>query len=139
MNDKVLIITILSLLGIGFIAVLFVAIPWFTNYLLPNWKDTLVDSGIVMVAIGLLDARMRMRVANAPKPCFTKIATISRKRATSLMAVLKPFTLVTKLPTFAKTILSCVGPQKGPARVICTMAKTPFRKNSLAPTLITTY
>ena len=53
MNDKVLIIAILSLLGVGFIAVLFVAIPWFTNYLLPNWKDTLVDSGIVMVAIVL--------------------------------------------------------------------------------------
>jgi ABC-type Na+ efflux pump permease subunit len=53
MSDKVLIITILSLLGVGFIAVLFIAIPWFTNYLLPNWKDTLVDSGIVMVAIVL--------------------------------------------------------------------------------------
>ena len=53
MNDNVLIITILSLLGVGFIAVLFVAIPLFTNYLLPNWKDTLVDSGIVMVAIVL--------------------------------------------------------------------------------------
>ena len=53
MNEKVLIIAILGFLGIGFIAVLFVAIPWFTNYLLPNWKDTLVDSGIVMVAIVL--------------------------------------------------------------------------------------
>ena len=53
MNDKVLIITILSLLGVGFIAVLFVAIPWFTNYLLPIWNDTLVESGIVMVAIVL--------------------------------------------------------------------------------------
>ena len=51
MNDKVLIITIFSLLGIGFIAILFVAVPWFTNYLLPNWKDTLIDSGIVVVAI----------------------------------------------------------------------------------------
>ena len=48
MNDKVLIITIFSLLGIGFIAILFVAVPWFTNYLLPNWKDTLIDSGIVV-------------------------------------------------------------------------------------------
>ena len=53
MNDKILIFSILGLLGIGFIAVLFIAIPWFTNYLLPNWRDTLVDSGIVMVAIGL--------------------------------------------------------------------------------------
>ena len=53
MNEKVLIFSILGLLGIGFIAVLFIAIPWFTNYLLPNWRDTLLDSGIVMVAIGL--------------------------------------------------------------------------------------
>ena len=53
MNDKILIFSILGLLGIGFIAVLFIAIPWFTNYLLPNWRDTLIDSGIVMVAIGL--------------------------------------------------------------------------------------
>ena len=53
MNDKILIFSIFGLLGIGFIAVLFIAIPWFTNYLLPNWRDTLVDSGIVMVAIGL--------------------------------------------------------------------------------------
>ena len=49
MNDKVLIITILSLLGVGFIAVLFVAIPWFTNYLLPNWKDTLVDLSLIHI------------------------------------------------------------------------------------------
>ena len=53
MNDKILIFSILGLLGIGFIAVIFIAIPWFTNYLLPNCRDTLIDSGIVMVAIGL--------------------------------------------------------------------------------------
>ena len=51
MNDKVLIISILSLLGIGFIAVLFVAVPWLINYALPDWENTLLDSGIVMVAI----------------------------------------------------------------------------------------
>jgi hypothetical protein len=53
MNDKVLIIAILSLLGIGFLAVLFVAVPWLINYALPNWENTLLDSGIVMVAIVL--------------------------------------------------------------------------------------
>ena len=53
MNDKVLIISILSLLGIGFIAVLFVAVPWLINYALPDWENTLLDSGIVMVAIVL--------------------------------------------------------------------------------------
>ena len=53
MNDKILIFSILGLLEIGIIADLFIAIPWFTNYLVPNWRDTLLDSGIVMVAIGL--------------------------------------------------------------------------------------
>jgi apolipoprotein N-acyltransferase len=53
MNDKVLIISILSLLGIGFIAVLFVAVPWLINYALPDWENTLLDSGIVIVAIVL--------------------------------------------------------------------------------------
>ena len=68
MNDKILIFSILGLLGIGFIAVLFIAIPWFTNYLLPNWRDTLLDSGIVMVAIGLfvygfyMNTRMHWRL-----------------------------------------------------------------------------
>mgnify|MGYP001066832837 FL=1 len=53
MNDKVLIIAILGLLGIGFFAVLFVAVPWLINYALPDWENTLLDSGIVMVAIVL--------------------------------------------------------------------------------------
>ena len=53
MNDKVLIIFIFSLLGIGFASVLFIAAPWLVNYALPNWKDSLLDSGIVMIAIGL--------------------------------------------------------------------------------------
>ena len=53
MNDKVLIIAILSLLGIGFLAVLFVAVPWLINYALPDWENTLLDSGIVTVAIVL--------------------------------------------------------------------------------------
>ena len=53
MNDKVLIIAILSLLGIGFLAVLFVAVPWLINYALPDWENTLLDSGIVIVAIVL--------------------------------------------------------------------------------------
>jgi hypothetical protein len=53
MNDKVLIISILSLLGIGFLAILFVAVPWLINYALPDWENTLLDSGIVIVAIVL--------------------------------------------------------------------------------------
>jgi hypothetical protein len=53
MNDRVLIIAIFSILGIGIVSVLFIAVPWFLNYALPNWRESLVDSGIVMVAIVL--------------------------------------------------------------------------------------
>ena len=53
MNDKVLIIAIFSLLGIGSLSVLYIAVPWLVNYALPNWRDSLLDSGIVMIAIGL--------------------------------------------------------------------------------------
>jgi hypothetical protein len=53
MNDKVLIISIFSLLGIGILSVLFIAVPWFFDYALPNWKESLLDSGIVMVAVAL--------------------------------------------------------------------------------------
>ena len=53
MNDKVLIISIFSLLGIGILSVLFIAVPWFIDYALPNWKESLLDSGIVMVAVVL--------------------------------------------------------------------------------------
>ena len=53
MNDKVLMIFIFGLLGVGFVSVLFIAVPWFLNYALPNWKNSLLDSGIVIVAVGL--------------------------------------------------------------------------------------
>ena len=53
MNDKVLITAIFSLLGIGVLSVLFIAVPWLVNYALPNWRDSLLDSGIVMIAVGL--------------------------------------------------------------------------------------
>ena len=53
MNDKVLIIAIFSLLGIGVLSVLFIAVPWLVNYALPNWRNSLLDSGIVMIAVGL--------------------------------------------------------------------------------------
>ena len=53
MNDKVLIIAIFILLGIGALSVLFIAVPWFIDYALPNWKESLLDSGIVMVAVAL--------------------------------------------------------------------------------------
>ena len=51
MNDKVLIIAIFSILGIGMVSVLFIAVPWLINYALPNWKESLVDSVIVIIAL----------------------------------------------------------------------------------------
>ncbi|MBT3183177.1 MAG: hypothetical protein HOI59_12185 [Nitrospina sp.] len=53
MNDKVLIIAIFSLLGIGILSVLFIAVPWLVNYALPNWEESLLDSGIAIIAVGL--------------------------------------------------------------------------------------
>jgi hypothetical protein len=53
MNDKVLIITIFSMLAIGILSVLVIAIPWLVDYALPNWKESLLDSGIVIIAIFL--------------------------------------------------------------------------------------
>ena len=53
MNDKVLIIAIFSILGVGFVSVLFIAVPWLVNYALPNWRESLLDSGIVIIAVGL--------------------------------------------------------------------------------------
>jgi high-affinity Fe2+/Pb2+ permease len=53
MNDKVLIYSILGLLGAGILSVLFIAVPWLVDYALPNWRESLMDSGIVIIAVGL--------------------------------------------------------------------------------------
>ena len=53
MNDKVLIISILALLGIGILGVLFVAVPWVFDRGIPNWKQVLLDDGLIMMAIAL--------------------------------------------------------------------------------------
>jgi len=53
MNDRVLIITILSLLGIGMVAVLFIVVPWFMDRGFPNWKQMLLDDGIIIAVIAL--------------------------------------------------------------------------------------
>jgi hypothetical protein len=53
MNDKVLLYSILALLGIGILGVLFVAIPWVFGRGFSNWKQVLIDDGLIMMAIGL--------------------------------------------------------------------------------------
>jgi hypothetical protein len=52
MNEKVLLISILALLGIGFAAVLFfIAVPWITNISFGGWKRLLIDDGIIIITI----------------------------------------------------------------------------------------
>ncbi|NIQ01095.1 MAG: hypothetical protein GWM98_12305 [Nitrospinaceae bacterium] len=51
MSEKTLIIAILSLLGIGFIAVLFVAVPWLFERGWSNWEENLIDDGLILMAI----------------------------------------------------------------------------------------
>ena len=53
MNDKVLLIAIFSLLGIGILSVLWIVIPWVWDRGVPNWKELLMDDGLIIVAICL--------------------------------------------------------------------------------------
>ena len=53
MNDKVLIIAIFSLLGIGILAVLGIVIPWVWERGVPNWKELLLDDGLIIAALAL--------------------------------------------------------------------------------------
>ena len=51
MNEKALIIIIGSLLAIGFVSLLFVIVPWFSDHGFSNWKETLIDDGLIIAAI----------------------------------------------------------------------------------------
>ena len=51
MNDKVLIIAIFSLLGIGILSVLLIAIPWVWERGIDDWKDLLTNDGLIIAAI----------------------------------------------------------------------------------------
>ncbi|TDJ52150.1 MAG: hypothetical protein E2O43_04795 [Nitrospina sp.] len=50
-NDKLLIYSILGMLAIGFVSVLFVAVPWLLHDGSPSWKEILIDDSIIIVAI----------------------------------------------------------------------------------------
>ncbi len=47
-NDKLLIYSIVGLLGIGFLSVLFIAVPWLIHDGSPSWKQILIDDSIVI-------------------------------------------------------------------------------------------
>ena len=53
MNDKILIIAIGALLAIGMLSVLWVVVPWVWDHGIPNWKELLVDDGLILVGIAL--------------------------------------------------------------------------------------
>ena len=51
MNEKTLIIALVAILGIGFIGVLFVVFPWIFSNGLANWKQTLIDDGLIILCL----------------------------------------------------------------------------------------
>jgi len=51
MNDKVLIIAIFSLLGIGILSVLLIVIPWVWGRGISDWQDILMNDGLIIAAI----------------------------------------------------------------------------------------
>ncbi len=50
-NDKLLIYSILGMLAIGFVSVLFVAVPWLLHDGSPTLKEILIDDSIIIAAI----------------------------------------------------------------------------------------
>ena len=48
MNEKILIIALFTILGIGFVGILFVVFPWiFSDGF--SWEQTLIDDGLIIV------------------------------------------------------------------------------------------
>ena len=52
-NDKLLIYSILGLLAVGFLSVLFFAVPWLLHRGSPTWEQILVDDGIILLALAM--------------------------------------------------------------------------------------
>jgi hypothetical protein len=50
-NDKLLMFSILGLLAVGFVSVLFIAVPWLLHDGSPNWRQILIDDGIILLVI----------------------------------------------------------------------------------------
>jgi len=50
-NDKLLVYSILGLLAIGFVSVLFIAVPWLLSEGSPSWKEFLIDDSIIIGVI----------------------------------------------------------------------------------------
>jgi hypothetical protein len=50
-NDKLLIYSILGMLAIGFVSVLFIAVPWLLHDGSPSLKEVLIDDSIIIGVI----------------------------------------------------------------------------------------
>lgn len=53
MNEKILIIALAVILGIGFIGIMFIVVPWVTGPGFTNWKQTLLDDGIIILCLAM--------------------------------------------------------------------------------------
>ena len=50
-DEKILVIALFAILGIGFIGILFVVFPWVFSHGFANWKQTLIDDGLIIVCL----------------------------------------------------------------------------------------
>ena len=51
MNEKTFIFALFAILGIGFVGILFVVFPWIFSVGFENWKQTLLDDGLIIVCL----------------------------------------------------------------------------------------
>ena len=50
MNEKILVIALFTILGIGFVGIMFVVFPWiFSDGF--SWEQTLIDDGLIIVCL----------------------------------------------------------------------------------------
>ena len=51
MNEKILVIALFTILGIGFVGILFVVFPWIFSRGFSNWAQMLIDDGLIIVCL----------------------------------------------------------------------------------------
>jgi len=51
MNDKVLLFSIVGLLAVGFISVLFIAVPWILHGGEATWKEYVVEDLVILLTL----------------------------------------------------------------------------------------
>ena len=51
MNEKTFILVLFAILGLGFVGILFVVFPWIFSVGFENWKQTLMDDGLIIVCL----------------------------------------------------------------------------------------